>query len=84
MVGIEFVADRTSRRTFQAGTYPHRLVQQQAGARCLLVRALPYGDVTAMSPPLSITTEEIEEGIDRYVAAAQAALPAMRELAAGP
>jgi L-2,4-diaminobutyrate transaminase len=81
MIGIEFVADRRSRRAFQAGAYPHREVQKQAAERSLRVRALPYGSVTSLSPPLTINAEEIEEGARRYVAAAQAAIPAMRELA---
>jgi adenosylmethionine-8-amino-7-oxononanoate aminotransferase len=58
-------------------------VQQQAGQRCLLVRALPYGHVTSLSPPLSITPDEVEEGVDRYARAAEAAIPDMRELATG-
>lgn len=82
MIGIEFVADKKSRRTFKAGSYPHRLVQQRAGERSLLVRALPYGDVTSLSPPLSITADEVEEGVNRYVSAVEAATPAIRDLAA--
>lgn len=81
MVGVEFVADKKSRRFFKNGAYPHRLVQQQAGERCLMVRALPYGNVTSMSPPLTITAGEIEEGVNRYAAAAEAAIPAIRDLA---
>lgn len=81
MVGIEYVADKKQRRQFKAGAYPHRLVQQQAGQRSMLIRALPYGSVTSLSPPLSISAEEIEEGVSRYVAAAEAAIPAIRELA---
>jgi L-2,4-diaminobutyrate transaminase len=82
MIGIEFVADKKSRRAFKAGSYPHRLLQQQASQRHLLVRALPYGNVTSLSPALSITAEEVHEGTNRYVRAAQAAIPGMRELAA--
>ena len=82
MLGIEFVADKKMRRTFNAGRYPHRQVQLQAAERSLLIRALPYGNVTSLSPPLTITSEEVEEGARRYVAAAQAAIPAMREMAA--
>jgi L-2,4-diaminobutyrate transaminase len=81
MIGIEFVADKKNRRFFKAESYPHRLIQQQAGERCLLVRALPFGHVTSMSPPLSITAEEVEEGVNRYTAAAEAAVPAMRQIA---
>ena len=82
MIGIEFVADKKSRGGFKAGTYPHRQVQLQAAERSMLIRALPYGNVTSLSPPLTITPAEIEEGVRRYVAAAEAAIPAMRDLAA--
>jgi L-2,4-diaminobutyrate transaminase len=82
MVGIEYMADKKSRRPFKAGTYPHRQVQAQAAERSMLIRALPFGNVTSLSPPLTISADEVEEGVNRYVAAAQAAIPAMRELAA--
>jgi L-2,4-diaminobutyrate transaminase len=81
MIGIEFVAEKSSRLAFKPGNYPHRQVQQQAADRSMLIRALPYGNVTSLSPPLTITSEEVEEGARRYVAAAQAAIPAMRKLA---
>ncbi|MCC6781079.1 MAG: aminotransferase class III-fold pyridoxal phosphate-dependent enzyme [Hyphomicrobiales bacterium] len=81
MVGIEFVADKKSRRMFKNGAYPHRQVQLQCTKRSMLVRALPYGSVTSLSPPLTISAEEVEEGVRRYVAAAHAAIPAIREMA---
>jgi L-2,4-diaminobutyrate transaminase len=81
MIGIEFVADKAKRRFFKAGTYPHRLVQQRASERCLLIRALPFGDITSISPPLSISESEVSEGVERYVSAVEAATPALRELA---
>jgi L-2,4-diaminobutyrate transaminase len=80
MIGIEYMADKKARRPFKAG-YPHRHVQVQAAERSLLIRALPYGHVTSLSPPLTISAEEVEEGVNRYVAAAQAAIPALREAA---
>jgi L-2,4-diaminobutyrate transaminase len=82
MVGIEYVADKKNRRLFRAGAYPHRQVQLQAAERSMLIRALPFGDVTSLSPPLTISRDEVHEGVNRYVAAAHAAIPAMRELAA--
>ena len=81
MVGVEFVADRDSRREFAAGVSPHRLVAKHAMDRGVLTRALPFIDVNSFSPPLSITRAEIDEGVDRYVAALADALPALRELA---
>lgn len=81
MIGIEYVADKSARRFFTPGTYPHRQVQAQAAQRSMLVRALPFGDVTSLSPPLTITADEVEEGARRYIESANAAIPAMRELA---
>jgi hypothetical protein len=34
-----------------------------------------------MSPPLSIRPDEVDEGVSRYVAAAEAAIPDIRALA---
>ena len=81
MVGVEFVADRDSRRGFAAGVSPHRLVAKHALERGVLTRALPFNDVNSFSPPLSITRAEIDEGVDRYVMALTDALPALRGLA---
>lgn len=81
MMGVEFVADRTTRRPFSQGAYPHRLVQHHAAKRSLLIRALPFGDVTSLSPPLCITAEEIDEGVNRYVSALDAATSEMEQIA---
>lgn len=81
MVGVEFVADRDSRRQFAADVGPHRLVAKHALERGVLTRALPFIDVNSFSPPLSITRAEIDEGVDRYVTALADALPALHDLA---
>jgi L-2,4-diaminobutyrate transaminase len=80
MAGIEFVADRYARRFFRGGQDPHRIVSKHAAAKGLLVRALPYLDVTSFSPPLTISRTEIEEGIDRFGRALDEAQPALDEL----
>lgn len=54
MLGVEFVADRETRRPFPAHVKPGLLVQRAAKARGLLMRASP--DWVALGPPL-ITTE---------------------------
>jgi L-2,4-diaminobutyrate transaminase len=81
MVAVEFVADKKSKTFFKAGKYPHRIVQQHASNEGMLIRALPMGDVTSMSPPLCITTAEVEEGVERYARALDAATPAIGDLA---
>jgi L-2,4-diaminobutyrate transaminase len=78
MIGVEFVADRASRRPFSAEAAPHRLVAKHAMSRGVLTRALPYIAVNSFSPPLTITRAEIDEGLDRYTAALNDALPALR------
>lgn len=82
MIGIEMVADRASKRAFSPGVNPHRLVAKHAMERGVLTRALPFIDVNSFSPPLSITRSEIDEGVDRYVAAFADALPTLHGLAA--
>ncbi|TIU72061.1 MAG: aminotransferase class III-fold pyridoxal phosphate-dependent enzyme [Mesorhizobium sp.] len=82
MMGIEFVADRATRRPFATGANPHRLAAKHATARGVLTRALPYIDVNSFSPPLSISRGDIEEGVDRYTAALDDALPALKNLSA--
>jgi L-2,4-diaminobutyrate transaminase len=72
IAGIELVADRASRRPFDATLK----VGQQVAARCLedglIVRALPVGHVVALSPPLCITRDQVDhvvEGLDRAIRA---------------
>lgn len=75
MAGVEFVADRATRKPFREGTAPHRIVSRHAAAQGLLARALPFLPVNAFSPPLSITAAEIDEAADRYARALEAAMP---------
>jgi len=81
MLGVEFVADKATRRFFTPGTYPHRVVARKAMDENLLVRPLPFIDVTSFSPPLSITMDEVDEGVERYARGLEAAMPTLRELA---
>jgi len=64
MAGIQLMADRASRRPFEAT----QKVSQQVAARCLedgvIVRALPVGHVVALAPPLCITREQVERVVD--------------------
>ncbi|OSI76119.1 aspartate aminotransferase family protein [Bradyrhizobium canariense] len=81
MIGVEFVADRVTRRPFAQGSDPHRLAAKLAMQRGVVTRSLPFIEVNSFSPPLSISRGEIEEGVERYAAALKDALPAMAELA---
>lgn len=81
MAGVEFVADRETRRFFAAGTAPHRIVAKYATQAGVLTRALPYVPVNSFSPPLSIGIADIEEAVDRYAAGLKAATPELEVLA---
>lgn len=82
MVGVEFVADRHSKRAFPPATVPHRLVAKRALERGILARGLPYLPVNSFSPPLCIGEAEIDEAVDLYAQALDDATPALAELAA--
>jgi L-2,4-diaminobutyrate transaminase len=81
MVGIEFVADKATKRPFAKGTAPHRVVARHATQHGVLTRALPFLPVNSFSPPLSITTEEINEAVKRYVAALTSAEAELKTMA---
>jgi L-2,4-diaminobutyrate transaminase len=72
IAGVELVADRATRQPFD----PAAKVGQRVAARCLedglIVRALPVGHVLALSPPLCITREQVDQvvdGLDRGIRA---------------
>lgn len=47
-----------------------------------MVRALPFIEVIALSPPLCITEADCDEAIDRFAAALEGATPALARLSA--
>ena len=75
MAGVEFIADRSSRRPFPEGSAPHRIVARHAVEAGVLTRALPFSPVNSFSPPLCITAAQIHEAADRYAAALTSAMP---------
>lgn len=81
MVGVEFVANRATRRPFPASAAPHKIVASHATAAGVLTRALPFLPVNSFSPPLSITAAQIDEAVDRYAAALDTATPELMALA---
>ncbi|MEM7044671.1 MAG: aminotransferase [Pseudomonadota bacterium] len=60
ILGIEFVADKETKRRFEGTDKIAPKVSQAAHARGLIARPLPSGDTIALSPPLSITREEVD------------------------
>jgi L-2,4-diaminobutyrate transaminase len=81
MVGVEFVADRQTRRFFDSQTQPHRIVARNAFDEGLLVRALGFTETVSFSPPLSIAASDIDQAVDRFARALDRTMPELRELA---
>ncbi|MBL8698352.1 MAG: aminotransferase class III-fold pyridoxal phosphate-dependent enzyme [Alphaproteobacteria bacterium] len=61
LVGVEFVADRAARRRFDPALRLGTRVVALAREAGLILRALPDGDSIAITPPLVVTSAEIEE-----------------------
>jgi len=70
--GIEFVADRATRKPFPPSVAFHRAVTARARADGLLVRALPFGDVVSFSPPLCIAEGEVLRMVEIFAKAVDA------------
>jgi L-2,4-diaminobutyrate transaminase len=81
MIGVEFVADRKARRFFKPGQDPHRVVARKAMEEGVVVRPLPFIEVTSFSPPLSITIEEVDRGVESYARGLEEATADLRALA---
>ena len=81
MVGVEFVANRQTRRFFDPQTQPHRIVARNAFDEGLLVRALGFTETVSFSPPLSVTASDIGQAVDRFARALDRAMPELRQLA---
>lgn len=64
IAGVELVADKASKKSFEAGKGAGALVQEEAKRRGVLVRAL--GDTVAFCPPLVITDVELRAVVDRF------------------
>ena len=81
MIGLEFVADKKSKRFFAPGKNPHRIAAKHATNNGVLVRALPFIEVNSFSPPFVATRNEIDEGLDLYLKALKQARPELEQLA---
>ncbi len=64
ILGIEFVADKATKRAFEAADKIAPKISQHAYVEGLIARPLPGGDIIAVSPPLSITEAEIDQVVD--------------------
>jgi 4-aminobutyrate--pyruvate transaminase len=62
---VEIVADKDTKRKFDASAKVGALVQQTVQEHGLIVRALP-GDIIGFCPPLIISEAEIDEMFDRF------------------
>lgn len=71
IAGVELVADKSSKRSFEASKGAGALVQDEAKRRGVLVRAL--GDTIAFCPPLVISGTELRAVVDRFGEALDAA-----------
>jgi L-2,4-diaminobutyrate transaminase len=78
MVGLEFVADKKTKRSFDPSVRAARLLQRAALRNGVLVRALPVNDVIALSPPLVIDEHALEEIVDRLAIAVEETAPTLR------
>ncbi len=71
IAGVELAEDKSGRKPFDAGRGVGAIVQAEAKARGVLVRAL--GDTIAFCPPLMIPPEDLKAVIDRFGEALDAA-----------
>jgi L-2,4-diaminobutyrate transaminase len=81
IMAVEFVADKKAKRFFDPKSNAHRIVAKKALEAGILTRALPFIEVNAFSPPLCITKAEIDEAVERYAKALEAATPDLKRLA---
>jgi L-2,4-diaminobutyrate transaminase len=78
MVGLELVADKKTKRSFDPSVRAARLLQRAAQRNGVLVRALPVNDVVALSPPLIIDERALEEIVGRLAVAVEETIPLLR------
>ena len=71
IAGVELVADKTAKKSFDAAKGAGALVQEEAKRRGVLVRAL--GDTVAFCPPLIIPDAELRAVVERFGDALDAA-----------
>jgi L-2,4-diaminobutyrate transaminase len=79
MAAIELVADRGRKEAFASTVKAGARLQKAALAEGVLARALPGGDIIAVTPPLSITADEVDQITERLGRALDRTAVQMRE-----
>ncbi|WP_418320224.1 aspartate aminotransferase family protein [Piscinibacter sakaiensis] len=78
--GVELVADRASKQTFDPTHRLHARIKAQAMARGLMVYPMggtidgQHGDHVLLAPPFIVTDDDLDQIVDRLAAAIDAAL----------
>jgi L-2,4-diaminobutyrate transaminase len=81
IMAVEYVADKAAKRFFEPKQGAHRLVSAKAFDHGVLVRALPFIEVTSFSPPLTMTRLEADEAVERFGKALDEITPTLKALA---
>ena len=74
MMALEFVEDRVTKKPFDMNPRVHRKVAAAALDHGVMVRAVPFLDATAFSPPLTFTRADADETVDRFAKAVESVL----------
>jgi L-2,4-diaminobutyrate transaminase len=69
LAAVEFVADRDARRPLDPALKVGARIAAACLARGLIARAMPHGDILGFAPPLVISAGEVDEVVNRTVAA---------------
>ena len=86
--GVEFVADRASKKPFDPASRLHARIKAEAMARGLMCYAMGgtidgrRGDHLLLAPPFIVTDADLEQIVDRLVQAIDAALATVSRAAA--
>ncbi|MSO73736.1 MAG: aminotransferase class III-fold pyridoxal phosphate-dependent enzyme [Alphaproteobacteria bacterium] len=74
MYALEFVEDRGTKKPFDMNPRVHRKVAAAALDHGVMVRAVPFLDACAFSPPLTFTQADADETVDRFAKAVESVL----------
>jgi L-2,4-diaminobutyrate transaminase len=78
IMGIELVADKASKEAFDPRHKVAARIVQCCLAEGLITRNLPAGDVVAFSPPLTVTTGDVELIASRFAKGLEKATASLR------
>ena len=82
MACVEFVADRATKRTYPEDLGIGKMVSNEADALGLIVR--PIDNLNVMSPPLIVTTDDIDRIVARLRAAIERTIEKLVKQGLGP